>query len=210
MTEHDPALTDASGLPVGEVAFEYNLVDAGRLYRTIYNRRAQSHHGLTQTQARALIHLARNEGINQARLADILEVQPISLARTLDRLEADAWVERRRDPKDRRAFTLHTLEKAGPVLDDMRDLAHALREELLSSLSQPERQTFVNLLGKVMDNLTETEARDQDLKAQKTAQDKTHTDDLSLWTARPCDTGGGDLFHHRICGSLHRKCLYPR
>lgn len=141
-----------------DVSFEYALVDAARLYRTVYNRRAQSRHGLTQTQARALIHLARNEGINQARLADILEIKPISLARTLDRLEADGWVERRRNPNDRRAFTLHTLEKAGPVLDDMRDLALELREELTHSLTDEDLRTFGHVLNTVLGNLIDAEA----------------------------------------------------
>lgn len=162
---------ETTELPVGPEAFEYALADAARLYRSVYNRRSQALHGLTQSQGRALIHLSRNEGTNQARLAEVLEVQPISLARTLDRLEADGWIERRRDPHDRRAFTLHTLEKAGPLLEEMRTFALSLREETLSSLTEEERMSFARLITKVADNLAASEARDQLRKQEQTAKD---------------------------------------
>src|SRR3546814_4821449 len=78
------------------------LNDVSRLMRRNLNRRVQAL-GLTQSQWRALAYLSRQEGINQVTLADTLEVQPITLARLIDRLEAAGWVERRRHPSDRRA-----------------------------------------------------------------------------------------------------------
>ena len=82
------------------------LVEVGRLLRRNFNRRAQEL-GLTQAQWQALAHLSRKQGINQACLADLLEVQPITLARLIDRLAAAGWVERRPDPADRRAQRLY-------------------------------------------------------------------------------------------------------
>src|SRR3546814_11223597 len=66
--------------------------------------------GLTRSQWSVLAHLARNEGINQAALAETLEIEPITLVRLLDRLEAAEWVERQPDPNDRRARLLRSEE----------------------------------------------------------------------------------------------------
>lgn len=136
-----------------EMSFEYLLVDVARMYKTIFNRQFQPLVGLTQAQSRTLIHLARNEGINQARLAEILEIQPITLARAIDRLAADGWVERRQDPGDRRAFTLHLLPKAQPALAEMRELVLALREETLNTLTIEERMAFVRTLQVIQGNI---------------------------------------------------------
>ena len=82
-------------------SFGFLLHDVSRLLRTSFDRHARTI-GLTRAQWRVLAHLSRNEGIKQVGLADILEIQPITLARLLDRLGADGWVERRPDPSDRR------------------------------------------------------------------------------------------------------------
>lgn len=153
--------------PGTETAYEYLLVDAARLYKTLFNRRFQPLFGLTQAQSRTLIHLARNEGINQAGLAELLEIQPITLARAIDRLEADGWVERRTDPKDRRAFTLHLLPKAQPALDDMRELGLALREETLATLTSEERAAFTRTLEVVRNNITAITTRSETSRSVK-------------------------------------------
>lgn len=142
-----------------ETAFGYLLVDVARLYKTLFNRRFQPLFGLTQAQSRTLIHLALNEGINQAGLAELLEIQPITLARAIDRLGADGWVERRQDPKDRRAFTLHLLPKAQPALDEMRELGFVLNEEATDSLTHEERLAFTKTLEVIRNNITAIDAR---------------------------------------------------
>ena len=70
------------------------LHDITRLMRRNFHRRAQSL-GMTQAQYRALAHLARNEGTNQVALAEVLDIQPITLARIVDRLAECGLVERR-------------------------------------------------------------------------------------------------------------------
>lgn len=154
-------------IPGTEAAYEYLLIDVARLYKTLFNRRFQPLFGLTQAQSRTLIHLARNEGINQAGLAELLEIQPITLARAIDRLEADGWVERRADPGDRRAFTLHLLPKAQPALDDMRELGLAMREETLATLTDEERVAFTRTLKVVRDNITAISARSEKDRSEK-------------------------------------------
>lgn len=88
-----------------EGAFGFLLHYVARLLRGNFNRRVQAL-GLTQAQCRVLLHLSRNEGIQQVALAEILEVQPVTLARLLDKLQAAGLIERRRDGQDRRAFCL--------------------------------------------------------------------------------------------------------
>lgn len=144
-----------------ETAYGYLLVDVARLYKTLFNRRFQPLFGLTQAQSRTLIHLARSEGINQAGLAELLEIQPITLARAIDRLEADGWVERRQDPNDRRAFTLHLLPKAQPALDEIRELGLALSEEAANSLTTEERLAFVRTLEVMRNNIAVIDSRNE-------------------------------------------------
>src|SRR5436190_20361761 len=95
------------------------LHDVARLLRTRFDQRARAL-GLTRAQWSVLAHLSRQEGLNQSALADVLEVEPITLARLLDRLEAARLVERRPDPADRRARLLYLTAPARPLLDDMR------------------------------------------------------------------------------------------
>lgn len=130
--------------------------DVARLMRANFHRRVQPL-GLTQAQWRALFHLSRNEGIKQVVLAEILEVQPITLARLVDRLEDAGWAERRPDPSDRRAFRLFVTAKAQPVLERIRELAAETREEAMKGLGRRERKHLLDLLSATKDNLLKTE-----------------------------------------------------
>ena len=132
------------------------LVDVARLLRRNFNRRAQGL-GLTQPQWQALARISQNQGMNQACLADLLEVQPITLTRLLDRLEAAGWVERRPDPADRRVQRLHLTVKAEPLLDDIRALAAETREEAMEGLSDRERRQLLQTLQTVKGNLVRAE-----------------------------------------------------
>jgi DNA-binding MarR family transcriptional regulator len=106
--------------PDRSVGFLIN--DVARLLRRNFNRRVQTL-GLTQAQWRAVVHLSRNEGMTQVELADCLEIQPITLTRLIDRMEAAGWVERRNHPLDRRAMQLYLTPKSEPILEEMHALA---------------------------------------------------------------------------------------
>jgi MarR family transcriptional regulator, transcriptional regulator for hemolysin len=127
--------------------------DAARLMRRDFERRARSL-GLTRAQWQALFHLARNEGCNQATLADLLDVEPITLARVIDRLEASGLVERRPDPGDRRARLLFLGERAHPLLEELRSLGAETREVALAGISEDERHQLSRLLTKMRANLS--------------------------------------------------------
>ncbi len=129
--------------PDGNVGFL--LHDVSRLLRKNFDRRARAL-GLTRAQWRVLAHLAPRQGINQTALAEILEIENITVARHIDRLEETGWVERRPDPDDRRAWHLYLTGKVRPILDQMELLAVETQEEAMAGLSESERRRLLALL----------------------------------------------------------------
>lgn len=128
------------------------LKDASRLYTKRFEERA-NHLSLTLPQCKALIQLSKNEGISQKRLSELSDIEPMTLVRILDRMEADGTIERRPDPTDRRARSLYLTARASPVLDQIWQMAAQTRAEALSGLSADERNTLLNLLERVHANL---------------------------------------------------------
>jgi MarR family transcriptional regulator, transcriptional regulator for hemolysin len=132
------------------------LNDVARLMRKRFEQRARAAAlGLTRAQAAVLANLARQEGINQAALAQLLELEPITLARLLDRLQAVSLIERRPDPKDRRAHLLYLTEAAYPLLDRIFALAAAVREDALVGVAEPDRDRLLDVLIEMKTNLIE-------------------------------------------------------
>ena len=109
--------------------------------------------GLTQAQARALLHLARNEGISQVALARLLEIQPITLLRQLDRLADAGLIERRPNPNDRRAQQLFLTPRAQPLLDQLWEAGDEILDEAYAGFSDEERATFIDMLVRMRGNL---------------------------------------------------------
>lgn len=134
--------------------FGFLLSDAARLLRRRFDQKARRL-GLTRAQWQLLARLARSEGTNQAALADLMEVEPITLCRLLDRMEEGGWVERRPDPADRRARLLYMTDKARPVLEEMRALADGVYEEALAGLSAEACAALLSALRLVRSNLSD-------------------------------------------------------
>lgn len=128
--------------------FGFLLKDLGRLYTRRFEERAQALQ-LTLPQCKVLGYLARNEGVSQARLAETAEIDPMSLVRILDYMEAEGWVERRADPNDRRARCLYIKEKARAILDEIWQLADATRTEFLDALSVKECAQLIDMLERI-------------------------------------------------------------
>ena len=129
------------------------LKDVSRRYTRRFEERAQRL-ALTLPQCRALIYLQSNEGISQKRLAELVDVDPMTLVRILDRMEADGWVQRRFDPADRRAHTLWLTAESAAVLEQIWQLIAETRAEMLQGLSGEERTVLMTLLERVHANLT--------------------------------------------------------
>lgn len=113
------------------------IYDVARLMRTRADRQARRR-GMTRAQWVILSWLEQKPGMSQIELADLVEVEPITVARLIDRLEATGLVERRPDPKDRRVRRLFLREAATPVLDEIRGYRAEIRA-LLSGGIAPER-----------------------------------------------------------------------
>lgn len=128
------------------------LHDVARLLRKRFEQNARDL-GLTRAQWQVLAHLARNEGIHQGGLADILELEPISLGRILDRLQAAGLAERRPHPKDRRVWLLFLRPKAHPVLEKMRAIGAETRAEALAGVPEAEREQLIHILTAMKENL---------------------------------------------------------
>lgn len=128
------------------------LNDVARLIRRRFDERARAV-GATRAQWKTLFVLSRNEGLNQGALADLLEVEPITLGRMIDRLEDAGLVERRRDPNDRRAWRIHLTEAARPKIAQLQALANDMFDDALVGISGRERDQLAALLNQIRDNL---------------------------------------------------------
>src|SRR5215472_11290305 len=106
------------------------LVESSRLLRNFIDHRAKAR-GTTRAQWIVLFRLRRQEGLSQVDLADVLELQPISLVRLLDRLVEHGLLERRHDPKDRRANRLFLTETGKQLVDDLDSLRDAIATDVL-------------------------------------------------------------------------------
>lgn len=97
----------------------YTLIkDLDQLLRRRFEERVRAAGlDLSRPQYRVLIMLDRNPGITQARLAELIDVEKMTVTGLIDRMETRGWVERRRDPNDRRAHSLHLLPPARPIVD---------------------------------------------------------------------------------------------
>lgn len=135
-----------------EQSLGFVLNDVARLMRRNLNRRVQEL-ALTQAQWQALAHISRNEGMTQSQLADILEVQPISVGRLIDRMEDAGWVRRSPDPSDRRAINLYLTEKVKPVLTRMQKHGAAVRAQALTGISEKEQEIMLRALFVMRQNL---------------------------------------------------------
>lgn len=133
-------------------SFGFLLHDVSRLLRIEYNRRVR-HLGLTRSQWRVIAHLSRNEGSTQTFLADILEIENATLARLLDRLEADGWIERRPSPTDRRAKHLYLTDKPAAIIDAMFRISAQLQRDALNGMPNADRERLIDSLLGIKRNL---------------------------------------------------------
>ncbi|MEO8409623.1 MAG: MarR family transcriptional regulator [Propionivibrio sp.] len=131
--------------------FGFLLADVSRLMRRAFKQRMKKS-DLTLAQSRALLYVARHQGASQVELADFLEVQPITVARLIDRLCADDLVERRADPADRRAWRLFLLPAAARHLAAIERVARAVRADALRGLRDEQAELLTSALQQVRSN----------------------------------------------------------
>jgi len=135
-----------------DISFGYLLSDVTLLFRKHFDRRAVKF-GLTRAQWRATKMLYRRPGLRQTELAEFLEMEPIAVGRVIDRLQAAGFVERRPDPKDRRAWRLYTTEQAHEVVDDMERIAKDLRRDASAGIPYEQMEQMTAVLTHIKENL---------------------------------------------------------
>ncbi|MGA7812675.1 MarR family winged helix-turn-helix transcriptional regulator [Caballeronia sp.] len=134
--------------------FGFLVSDVGRLCSRRFDELAKSSLDLTRAQCRALAYLSHFGEMSQARLADMLDVAPISAGRLLDRMEEGGWIERMPNPDDRRERTVRMTPKAEGALVRARRVGDAIATEALAGLNADEREQLIALLRRVRANLS--------------------------------------------------------
>lgn len=136
--------------------FEHDLLfllhDVARLIRVEADKRARIH-GMTRAQWGLILRLERNPGLSQKEIADLLEVEPISVARLVDRLEANGLVERRPDAADRRIWRLHLRPAAAAAIEKISVQRADLATLVSRDISKPVRDAMVQGLRQMKSNL---------------------------------------------------------
>jgi MarR family transcriptional regulator, transcriptional regulator for hemolysin len=133
------------------------LSDVARMIRTLADARAREH-GMTRAQWMILVRLDRQPGMSQNELAALIEVEPITVGRLVDRLERRGMVERCPDPQDRRVWRLRLTPAAQPMLKKIAKARSELNNILTSGIAQKDLQIVSDCLMRMKANVTETRA----------------------------------------------------
>lgn len=129
------------------------LAQVARLMRRAFDERAREI-GVTRPQWQVLSVLLRHEGIKQGGLAEILEVEPITAGRMIDRMQDAKLVERKTDPADRRAWRLFLTPRGREIIDRLQPLAMETTEETLKGISEDDQADLLRTLDTMLENLT--------------------------------------------------------
>jgi MarR family transcriptional regulator for hemolysin len=153
-----------ASMPNREFAFILN--DVARLLRTYADHKAGKF-GMTRAQWAVLVRLDRTQGLKQCELAEILDVQPITLTRLLDRLCDNGVIERRPDPTDRRVKRLYLTPAAKPLLERLGALGEELLGTALVGLDGPVVEQMLENLSVVKENLRQAVQKTQTSRLDK-------------------------------------------
>ena len=130
----------------------FEIGETAHALRKAFDRRASSL-GVTRAQWKVLFRLTRTPGLRQVELADMLDIEPITLCRIVDRLEEAHLVERTRDPADRRAWRLQVTETAQPLVEKLRRIADELFAEAFAGIDPQEIEKARQVLTRVRENV---------------------------------------------------------
>lgn len=130
--------------------------DVQRLMRKRFEARARGL-GLSSAQWRLMVRVAKEEGITQARLAELLEIEPISVSRLVDRMEEGGWIERRSDAADRRVRMIFPTAKASEAYAEVKSLAAEVYEVSLTGVAPEDRRVLIKGLEAMVENLSDGE-----------------------------------------------------
>jgi DNA-binding MarR family transcriptional regulator len=133
--------------------FGFLLGILGRKYVQRFEQNAREL-ALTLPQCKVLVLLEKNQGLNQAKLAELADIEPMSMVRMLDRMESNGLLVRRADPGDRRARCLYLTSKAKPLLDEIWRFSDLTRSEIFLGIGRESRTALIQLMEKMHDNIS--------------------------------------------------------
>ena len=128
------------------------VADVSRLLRNTFQIRLGTGN-LTFMQARALVYISCHEGVRQNQLAELLEIQPITLVHIIDQLEARRLVKRTTDTRDRRAKLLFLTPAAQPALDAIAAVVASIGDDAMSGLNNTQAEQAIATLHRIRANL---------------------------------------------------------
>jgi MarR family transcriptional regulator for hemolysin len=129
----------------------FEIAETAHALRKAFDRRAVGM-GVTRAQWKVLFRLERQPGLRQIELADMLDIEPITLSRIIDRLEEAQLVERVADPTDRRAWRLHVTARAQPLIAKLRCVADEMIAEAFAGIDPEQIAITRSVLGRVREN----------------------------------------------------------
>jgi len=129
----------------------FEIGETAHALRKAFDRRACGL-GVTRAQWKVLFKLSRMPGLRQNELADLLDIEPITLSRIIDRVEEAGLVERVADPADRRAWRLHVTARAQPLIVKLRALADEMTAEAFAGIDPKQIEITRQVLGRVREN----------------------------------------------------------
>jgi DNA-binding MarR family transcriptional regulator len=129
----------------------FEIAETAHALRKAFDRRAVGL-GVTRAQWKVLFRLHRKPDLRQIELADMLDIEPITLSRIVDRLEEGGLVERRPDPADRRAWRLHVTAKAQPLIAKLRTIADEMIAEAFAGIDEKDIETTRRVLSSAREN----------------------------------------------------------
>lgn len=144
---------------ITEDNLSFLMGDMVRLMRKRFAVRAKNVN-LTSAQWRVLSYVLRRPGMTQAALADILDIEPISLTRLLDRMETAGLVRREIDPNDRRARNIYMTDKAEPLMAQLRAINAEFHDEAFMDISPEDLDAAKAVILAIRANLTKMGAAD--------------------------------------------------
>ena len=146
-----PPVRGSQTPPRHQRTFGFMIKDVSQRYVARFEQHASAM-SLTLADCRTLVLLERNQGLSQAALAKLVNLQPMTMVRILDRMERDGLLQRRADPNDRRARRLYLTRRARPLLLEIRRLAERTRIELFQGIGAPQRASFMRVLERLHRN----------------------------------------------------------
>lgn len=146
-----------------DLPFGFLLGDAHRLFRRRFERAAEAAGlGLTAGEARTLAFVAAYEGLRQAGLAEVMNVDPMTLVGHLDALEAKGLVAREPDPTDRRAKRVRPTPAAAGTVAAIGEVGRGIRAVATRGLAEADVAALRGTLLRIVANLSEAAAAERE------------------------------------------------